>query len=120
MQVNLHDAKTHLSRYVEQALGGEEVVIARAGRPLVRLVPVEEAAPPRRLGFLADSARVEADLKQVFAAEITAMFGEAALPSSPIDSISSIICSATARAVQRTSESGSRKGRPRRSVARAK
>ena len=120
MQVNLHDAKTHLSRYVEQALGGEEVVIARAGRLLVRLVPVEEAAPPRRLGFLADSARVEADLKQVFAAEITAMFGEAALPSSPIDSISSIICSATARAVQRTSESGSRKGRPRRSVARAK
>jgi prevent-host-death family protein len=121
VQVNLHDAKTHLSRYVDQALGGEEVVIARAGRPLVRLVPVEEAAPPpRRLGFLADSARAEADLKQVFAAEITAMFREAALPSSPIDSISSIICSATARAVQRTSESGSRKGRPRRSVARAK
>ncbi len=80
MQVNLHDAKTHLSRYVDQALGGEEVVIARAGRPLVRLVPVDEVAPPpRRLGFLADSARVEVDLKKAFAAEITAMFEEALL-----------------------------------------
>ncbi len=80
MQVNLHDAKTHLSRYVDQALGGEEVVIARAGKPLVRLVPVDEATPPpRRLGFLAASARVEADLKQAFAAEISAMFDEAPL-----------------------------------------
>ena len=78
--MNLHDAKTHLSRYVDQALGGEEVVIARAGRPLVRLVPVQEAEPlPRRLGFLADSARVEADLKQAFAAEITTMFEVAPL-----------------------------------------
>jgi antitoxin (DNA-binding transcriptional repressor) of toxin-antitoxin stability system len=77
MQLNLHDAKTLLSRYGDQALGGKEVVIARASRPLVRLVPVDEAAPPpRRLGFLADSARVEDDLKQAFAAEITAMFEE--------------------------------------------
>ncbi|MFM9100371.1 MAG: type II toxin-antitoxin system Phd/YefM family antitoxin, partial [Cyanobium sp.] len=35
MQVNLHDAKTNLSRYVDQALAGEEVVIAQAGKPLV-------------------------------------------------------------------------------------
>ncbi|MEB3200215.1 MAG: type II toxin-antitoxin system prevent-host-death family antitoxin [Synechococcaceae cyanobacterium] len=39
-----HDAKTHLSRYVDQALAGEEVVIARAGKPLVRLAPLP---PPR-------------------------------------------------------------------------
>jgi prevent-host-death family protein len=38
LQVNLHDAKTHLCRYVDQALAGEEVVIARAGKPLVRWV----------------------------------------------------------------------------------
>jgi prevent-host-death family protein len=42
MRVNLHDAKTHLSRYVDQALTGEEVVIARAGKPLVKLVPEEQ------------------------------------------------------------------------------
>jgi len=74
MQVNLHDAKTHLSRYVDQALAGEEVVIARAGKPLVRLMPVGSDPPPRRLGFLAGTARMEADLKRDFEAEITAMF----------------------------------------------
>jgi prevent-host-death family protein len=74
MQVNLHDAKTHLSRYVDQALAGEEVVIARAGKPLVRLMPVGLDSPPRRLGFLAGTARVEADLKRDFEAEINAMF----------------------------------------------
>ena len=39
MQVILHDARSHLSRYVDQALAAEEVVIARAGKPLMRLVP---------------------------------------------------------------------------------
>jgi prevent-host-death family protein len=74
MQVNLHDAKTHLSRYVDQALAGEEAVIARAGKPLVRLMPVGSDPPSRRLGFLAGTARVEADLKRDFDAEINAMF----------------------------------------------
>ena len=74
MQVNLHDAKTHLSRYVDQALAGEEVVIARAGKPLVRLIPVMEEQPPRRLGFLAGTARIDADLKRDFEDEINAMF----------------------------------------------
>ena len=74
MQVNLHDAKTHLSRYVDRALAGEEVVIARAGKPLVRLMPVGSDPPSRRLGFLAGTARVEADLKRDFEAEINAMF----------------------------------------------
>ena len=74
MQVNLHDAKIHLSRYVDQALAGEEVVIARAGKPLVRLMPEDSDPPPRRPGFLADTARVEADLKRDFEAEINAMF----------------------------------------------
>jgi prevent-host-death family protein len=74
VQVNLHDAKTHLSRYVDQALAGEEVVIARAGKPLVRLMPVGSEPQPRRLGFLAGTARVEADLKRDFATEINTMF----------------------------------------------
>ena len=74
MQVNLHDAKTHLSRYVQRALAGEEVVIAKAGRPLVRLTPVAEQRRPRQPGFLAAQAVVKADLKADFAAEIEAMF----------------------------------------------
>ncbi len=45
--VNMHQAKTSLSRLVERALAGEEVVIARDGEPLVRLVPVEKKREPR-------------------------------------------------------------------------
>jgi prevent-host-death family protein len=74
MQVNLHDAKTHLSRYVAQALDGQEVVIAKAGRPLVRLVPVETTPEARRGGFLQGSAVARADLKADFAGEIDDLF----------------------------------------------
>ncbi len=74
MQVNLHDAKTHLSRYVAQALAGEEVVIAKAGTPLVRLVPVAPAGRERRGGFLRRQAVIDADLKNDFRADIEAMF----------------------------------------------
>ena len=74
MQVNLHDAKTHLSRYVDQALAGEEVVIARAGKPLVRLVPFQTQPAPRLGGFLRGQAILTADLKADFKAEIEEMF----------------------------------------------
>ncbi len=74
MQVNLHDAKTHLSRYVDQALSGEEVVIARAGKPLVRLVPLNNESVPRKGGFLRGHVALTADLKADFQAEIEAMF----------------------------------------------
>lgn len=40
--INVHKAKTHLSELLDRAIAGEEIVIARAGKPLVRLVPVEE------------------------------------------------------------------------------
>jgi prevent-host-death family protein len=48
--VNLQHAKTHLLRLIDEALAGEEVVIARAGTALVRLTPVEPAKAPRQLG----------------------------------------------------------------------
>ena len=50
--VNMHQAKTSLSRLVERALAGEEVIIARNGKPLVRLVPVEKERQPRVPGRL--------------------------------------------------------------------
>jgi prevent-host-death family protein len=49
--VNLYDAKTQLSRLVDRAIAGEEIVIARSGKPVVRLVPVDGAAP-RQPGLL--------------------------------------------------------------------
>jgi prevent-host-death family protein len=51
--VNIHEAKTHLSRLLERALAGEEIVVAKAGRPLVRLAPVGEQFVERRPGRLA-------------------------------------------------------------------
>jgi prevent-host-death family protein len=50
--VNVHAAKTHLSRLIDEAAGGEEIIIARAGRPVARLAPVEARRTPRRPGLL--------------------------------------------------------------------
>jgi prevent-host-death family protein len=50
VEVNVHEAKTHLSRLLEQAMAGEEVIIMRSGRRLVRLTPVETAPVRRKLG----------------------------------------------------------------------
>ncbi len=50
LQVNVHEAKTHLSRLIRQALDGEEVVIAKGNRPLVRLEVLPEARKARGLG----------------------------------------------------------------------
>ena len=55
--VNIHQAKTHLSRLVEEAARGEEIVIAKAGKPMVRLVPITTAEGSRPLGSLAGRVR---------------------------------------------------------------
>lgn len=49
--VNIHDAKTHLSRLIERVEAGEEIVLARGGRPVARLVPLRVRTQPRRLGI---------------------------------------------------------------------
>lgn len=48
VEVNVHHAKTHLSRLIQRAENGEEVIIARAGKPAVKLVPVEPNRPERK------------------------------------------------------------------------
>lgn len=50
IQVTIHEAKTHLSRLIQQALEGEEIIIARDKQPLVKLVVLPEARPQRRIG----------------------------------------------------------------------
>jgi prevent-host-death family protein len=72
--VNLYEAKTHLSSLVERAAEGEEIVIAKAGRPLARLVAYE----PRRplvFGSLAGKIEVPDDFDRLASDEIAAMFG---------------------------------------------
>lgn len=59
--VNIHAAKTQLSRLIADVLAGEEVVISKAGTPLVRLVPMAAAAEPRQLGVLAGSVTESPD-----------------------------------------------------------
>jgi prevent-host-death family protein len=73
--VNIHEAKTHLSRLVEQAAKGQEFVIAKAGKPMVRVVPIEAPPATRTLGFLAGQGSIAADLKAAFADDIATMFG---------------------------------------------
>ena len=60
-RVNIHDAKSNLSRLVEQAVAGEDIVIARAGKPLVRLVPWHPPAKPKAWGLLAGQITVPED-----------------------------------------------------------
>jgi prevent-host-death family protein len=59
--VDLYEAKTNLSHLVERAARGEEIVIAKAGRPLARLVPLVKRTAPRPLGLLAGEVEVGAD-----------------------------------------------------------
>ena len=51
MEVNIHEAKTHLSRLLQRVAAGEEIVIANAGVPVARLVPIEPSQSRRRLGM---------------------------------------------------------------------
>lgn len=59
--VNMHEAKTHLSSLVEQALAGKDVVIAKAGTPLVRLVPLQRAPVARQPGRFKGLIRMAPD-----------------------------------------------------------
>jgi prevent-host-death family protein len=70
--VNIHQAKTLLSRLVDQASKGEEFIIAKAGKPLVKVVPLNAgvAALPQRLGFLTEQIKVPDEFDQMGVAEI--------------------------------------------------
>ena len=77
--INIHEAKTHLSRLVEQAAKGESFVIAKAGKPMVKVVALDapEAGQQRRLGFLAGQFRVPEDFDRMGQDEIAVLFGNA-------------------------------------------
>jgi len=74
--VNIHEAKTHLSRLVEQAAKGESFIIAKAGKPMVKVTPIDPPtpAPKRRMGFMAGMIRVPDDFDTMFQDEIEKMF----------------------------------------------
>jgi prevent-host-death family protein len=75
--VNMHEAKTHLSKLVDQAAKGEAFVIAKAGKPMVRVSALDAPEQPNRLGFLQGEVAVPDDFNEMGEAEIAALFGSA-------------------------------------------
>jgi prevent-host-death family protein len=73
--VNIHEAKTQLSGLVERAARGEAFVIAKAGKPLVKVSAVDAPDEPRRLGFLQGEIEVPDDFDRMGEREIAAVFG---------------------------------------------
>ena len=73
--VNIHVAKTQLSKLVAQAVKGDAFMIAKAGKPLVKVQALDAPAAPKRLGFLAGEIAVPADFNEMGADAIAALFG---------------------------------------------
>ncbi len=73
---NIHEAKTHLSRLVENAFKGEPFVIAKAGKPMVKVIPLNapEYSQMKRFGFMAGQITVPDDFDQMDQTEIEKMF----------------------------------------------
>lgn len=75
--VNIHEAKTHLSRLIEAATKGEPFVIAKAGKPVVKVMAIDDhsAAKAGRLGFLEGELKVPGDFDRLGEKEIERLFG---------------------------------------------
>jgi prevent-host-death family protein len=73
---NIHDAKTHLSKLVEMAAKGESFVIAKAGKPMVKVIALDTPEPSQmqRFGFMAGQIKVPDDFNALGAGEIQALF----------------------------------------------
>ncbi len=69
-KVNIHEAKTHLSRLLEEVSTGEEIIISKAGRPVAKLVPIDAASlPKRKLGLLKGKIRIRHDFDEPLPAD---------------------------------------------------
>ncbi len=73
--VNVHEAKTHLSRLLERVAGGDEIIIAKSGQPIARLVPIK-AQQPRRPGRLKGRIQLSPDFEAPLPTNITDAFRE--------------------------------------------
>ncbi len=75
--VDIHEAKTHLSRLIDRAVKGEPFIIAKSGKPMVKVVAIETpaAGETRRIGFMTGQVSVPEDFGQMGSAEIEKLFG---------------------------------------------
>ena len=74
LKVNIRQAKIHLSRYVEEAAQGKEIIIAKAGKPVARIAPLVPAKVVRKLGLLDGKVRIPADFNAPLSDEVLAEF----------------------------------------------
>jgi prevent-host-death family protein len=74
MVVNIHEAKTNFSRLVDKALQGEEVIIARSGKPLLQLCPIKGLATEKEPGLSVGTISISEDFDAPLPAEILAEF----------------------------------------------
>lgn len=72
--INIHEAKTHLSRLVDEVTVGEEVIIAKAGKPMAKLIPFTPATGKRKLGLLAGKLTVPEDFDVPLPVDVLASF----------------------------------------------
>ena len=76
MEVNIHEAKTHLSKLLERVSLGEEVIIAKAGKPVAKLVPLDDQPKGRVLGSAEGEFTVPDDFNDPLPKEIEDLFWE--------------------------------------------
>jgi prevent-host-death family protein len=74
MTVNIHEAKTHFSRLIERAARGEEIIVAKSGKPLVRIVPLEGRPQEHRPGLSRGLGEISDDFDEPLPEEILAEF----------------------------------------------
>ncbi|HEX5460315.1 MAG TPA: type II toxin-antitoxin system prevent-host-death family antitoxin [Steroidobacteraceae bacterium] len=72
--LNIHEAKTHLSRIVEEVAAGKEIIIAKAGKPMARLSPITPTVKKKKLGLLKGKIRIAGDLNAPLPDEVLSSF----------------------------------------------
>ncbi len=72
--INIHEAKTHLSRIVDEVAAGAEVIIAKAGKPMARLIPMAAVRRPKKLGLLKGKIKVPDDFNAPLPEDVIASF----------------------------------------------
>lgn len=83
LTINIHEAKTHLSRFIEKAAVGEEIIIAKAGKPIAKLVPLHSLPSPRNLGMFKGQLSVPEDFDAALSEDVAMQFQNGAIePSS--------------------------------------
>lgn len=74
LTINIHEAKTHLSRFIEKAAAGEEIIIAKAGKPIAKLVPLQSLPSSRNLGIFRGKLNVPEDFDDPLPEDVALQF----------------------------------------------